>query len=88
MQGVALGQVMIVPALSFPSDAEVCTSTDTLIEGVHFPEGADASLVASRLVGANLSDLAAMGAEPHSCLIALTLAEVDADWLGRFSQSE
>ena len=86
-EGVVLGPGDDCAVLSFPSDAEVCTSTDTLLEGVHFPEGADASLVASRLVGANLSDLAAMGAEPHSCLIALTLAEVDAGWLGRFSSS-
>jgi len=86
-EGVVLGPGDDCAVLSFPSDAEVCTSTDTLIEGVHFPESADAALVASRLVGANLSDLAAMGAEPHSCLIALTLPDADANWLGKFSGS-
>ena len=83
--GVVLGPGDDCAVLSFPTNSEVCTSTDTLIEGVHFPVNSDASLVASRLVGANLSDLAAMGAEPHSCLIALTLPAAEADWLEDFS---
>ena len=83
--GVVLGPGDDCAVLSFPGNSEVCTSTDTLIEGIHFPVNADASLVATRLVGANLSDLAAMGAEPHSCLIALTLPAADADWLESFS---
>jgi thiamine-monophosphate kinase len=67
-----------------PGD-ELCISTDTLLEGVHFPNGSKASLVASRTVGANLSDLAAMGARPHSFLLAMTLPEVDESWLESFS---
>ena len=34
-EGVVLGPGDDCAVLSFPSDAEVCTSTDTLIEGVH-----------------------------------------------------
>ena len=83
--GVILGPGDDCAVLAFSDREEVCVSTDTLIEGVHFPEDCDASLVASRLVGANLSDLAAMGALPHSCLIALTMPDVKKAWLEEFS---
>ncbi len=83
--GVVLGPGDDCAVLSFPDSEEVCASTDTLIEGIHFPENCDASVVASRLVGANLSDLAAMGALPHSCLIALTMPEAEKNWLSEFS---
>ena len=73
--GVVLGPGDDCAVLTFSEDKEVCVSTDTLTEGVHFPENASASMVASRLVGANLSDLAAMGAMPHSCLVALTMPD-------------
>ena len=83
--GVVLGPGDDCAVLSFSSNEEVCVTTDTLIEGVHFPENCEASMVASRLIGANLSDIAAMGALPHSCLIALTLPEADTNWLEGFS---
>ena len=34
----------------------------------------------------NLSDIAAMGAKPHSILLALSLPNIDHDWLQGFSQ--
>ena len=41
-----------------------------------------------KLLRVNLSDLAAMGAVPHACLLVLALPkEVDDDWLGAFSAS-
>ena len=83
--GVVLGPGDDCAILAFSSDKEVCVSTDTLTEGVHFPENHSASMIASRLVGANLSDLAAMGAMPHSCLIALTIPDAQPKWLAEFS---
>jgi len=61
-------------------------STDTIIAGVHFMPADPPDLVATKLLAVNLSDLAAMAAEP----IAYTLAaawsgETDASWLGRFA---
>ncbi|MCR9128260.1 MAG: thiamine-phosphate kinase [Alphaproteobacteria bacterium] len=44
-------------------------TTDTLIEGRHFPEGGDPELAARKALRVNLSDLAAMGARPFGyCL--------------------
>tara|TARA_R110002072_G_scaffold104540_2_gene229003 strand:- start:15647 stop:16597 length:951 start_codon:yes stop_codon:yes gene_type:complete len=70
---------------SVPSEKSLCVSTDTLLAGVHFPLDAAPDVVATRAFGANLSDLAAMGAEPYAATVALTIPSGDADWLGRFS---
>ncbi len=71
--------------LRVPDGSDLCVSTDTLIEGVHFPSGINAGVVASRSLGANLSDLAAMGADPYGCTLALTLADYSEEWLTEFS---
>ena len=71
-----------------PAGHEVCISTDTLTAGVHFPEDAAAAVVAQRALVANLSDLAAMGAQPLNCTLALTLDERAATdaWLAPFAE--
>ncbi len=48
-------------------------TTDTIVAEVHFPADAEPADVAGRLLGVNLSDLAAMGAEPAAYLLALAL---------------
>jgi len=68
-----------------PNGDELCVSTDTFIEGVHFPFQAKPSLIASRLMAANLSDLAAMGAEPFGFTLALSSPEFTENWLEGFS---
>ncbi|MDZ3837287.1 MAG: thiamine-phosphate kinase [Rhodospirillales bacterium] len=50
-------------------------TTDTIVAGVHFPVDAAPADVACRLLGVNLSDLAAMGAEPAAYLLALGLPQ-------------
>lgn len=45
---------------------------DHQIEGVHFPSNLDAALIARRLLAVNLSDLAAMGAQPAYAFLALS----------------
>lgn len=63
-------------------------TTDTLVAGIHFPEATAADLVAVKLLGVNLSDLAAMGAAPEVYTLALALPEgIDDDWLELFSSS-
>lgn len=71
--------------LKVPANYELCVSTDTFIEGVHFPLEAKPSLIASRLVAANLSDLAAMGAEPFGFTLAISSPEFTEHWLEGFS---
>ena len=54
--------------LSPPEGCEWAITADTLIEGRHFPEGEDPALAARKALRVNLSDLAAMGADPHAYL--------------------
>lgn len=60
-------------------------TTDTLVADVHFPAAAAAFDIGQRALRVNLSDLAAMGAAPRWCLLALTLPAADPDWLVAFS---
>ena len=73
--------------LRIPDDMELCVSTDTLLEGVHFLPNSPAKVVASRTMAANLSDLAAMGATPYAFLLAMTFPEVKEGWLAGFSKT-
>ncbi len=59
--------------------------TDTLVEGVHFPTQTAADVVGYRTLAVNLSDLAAMGAKPRWCTLALTIPDSDEAWLEGFS---
>ena len=72
--------------MSVPSGYELAITADTMVEGVHFFAGADPKQLAHKLLAVNLSDLAAMGAEPVSVTLALTLPKVDEDWLKAFSE--
>lgn len=48
-----------------PPGREIVVTTDTMVEGVHYPVGEAADFVARKLLRVNLSDLAAMGARPE-----------------------
>ncbi|MCY3732478.1 MAG: thiamine-phosphate kinase [Rhodospirillaceae bacterium] len=61
-------------------------ATDTLVSGVHFPDGLAGDAVGHRVLAVNLSDLAAMGAEPRWCTLALTLPDADHAWLEAFAR--
>ncbi len=56
---------------------------DIMVAGTHFPLAADPADVAWKLVGVNLSDLAAKGAEPLGVLLGYMLG--DDDWDRRFA---
>ena len=83
---VVLGPGDDCAVLSVPQGQELCVSTDTLVEGVHFPLDCSGSIVATRSFAASVSDLAAMGAEPHAFTSALTMSRVDHGWLSDFSR--
>lgn len=55
---------------------------DMMVEGVHWPDNADASDVAWRLVASNLSDLAAKGARPIGVVLGYMLGSDE--WDQRF----
>ena len=65
---------------------ETAVSTDTLVAGVHFPADTAPYNIGFKSVAVSLSDLAAMGARPVGILLALTLPEVDEEWLGEFAR--
>ena len=68
------------------SGKQLVVTTDTLISGVHFPEQTSAADIAYKSVMVNLSDLAAMGAEPAWLTLAISLPEIDHEWLAEFSR--
>lgn len=63
---------------------QLVMTTDTLVEGSHFLPGAAARSLGHRAMAVNLSDIAAMGAEPCWALLSLTLPVVDHGWLAEF----
>lgn len=71
--------------LDCPPDRQLVLCTDTLVEGVHFPPDTAPESIGHKALAVNLSDLAAMGAEPGWFLLALTLPESDPVWLDRFA---
>ncbi len=84
--GVILGVGDDCALLQAPADRQLAVSMDTLVADVHFPADADPELIAERALRVNLSDLAAMGAEPLWFTLGLTLPEADSDWLEGFSR--
>ncbi|SFN10917.1 thiamine-phosphate kinase [Formivibrio citricus] len=67
------------------ADRELAVSVDMMIEGRHFFADADPGCLARKALAVNLSDMAAMGAEPKWFTLSLALPEIDVDWLGSFS---
>ncbi|NBS27119.1 MAG: thiamine-phosphate kinase, partial [Gammaproteobacteria bacterium] len=72
--------------LELPPEKLLAVSMDTLVADVHFPAKADSELIAQRALAVNLSDLAAMGAEPLAFTLALTLPKAESTWLEGFSR--
>ncbi len=70
--------------LQCPFDQHLVVTTDTLVAGNHFLETAPAAAIAHKALASNLSDLAAMGAAPLWCSLALTLPRVDKTWIASF----
>jgi len=66
-------------------DGPVAVTVDTLNVGVHFPEDFPPHALGHRVLAVNLSDLAAMGARPRWCTLALTLPQAAPEWLERFA---
>jgi thiamine-monophosphate kinase len=73
--------------LQVPAGMELVVCMDTLIDGVHFPIGTPAAAIGHKALAVNLSDLAAMGAEPAWATLSLTIPESDPAWLADFSQA-
>ena len=60
-------------------------STDMLLAGTHFFPDAEPHKLGHKALAVNLSDLAAMGADPRWALLAVALPDVDEKWIARFA---
>lgn len=67
-----------------PAGNDLVLAMDTLVAGVHFPTDALPADIGYKSLAVNLSDLAAMGADPCWITLSLTLPEADENWLQSF----
>ncbi|MFN4088466.1 MAG: thiamine-phosphate kinase [Alphaproteobacteria bacterium] len=82
----ALGLVDDAAVIVPPPGRDLIATTDTIVEGVHFPVGEPPGFVARRLMRVNLSDLAAKGARPEGYLLNTAWApETDDAWIETFA---
>ncbi|WP_322997752.1 thiamine-phosphate kinase [Castellaniella sp.] len=81
MLGVGDDCALLSPA----QGCELAVSTDMLIEGRHFFPNTDPGLLGHKALAVNLSDLAAMGARPLACTLAISLPCIDEVWLQAFA---
>lgn len=72
--------------LAFGQGQQLAISTDMLVEGRHFLSTVHPRLLGHKALAVNLSDLAACGAKPKAFMLALSLPQVDPEWLSEFSQ--
>ncbi|HET9693529.1 MAG TPA: thiamine-phosphate kinase [Steroidobacteraceae bacterium] len=79
--GVGDDAALLVP----PPGQILVAATDTVVEGRHFLPGTPGSSVGHNALAANLSDLAAMGADPAWALLSLSMPAADEAWLESFA---
>ncbi len=73
--------------LRVPDGQEIVLSTDMYVRDVHFLEIASPSDIAHKVLGASISDLAAMGATPHCYQLGISLPDKDEQWLKEFTRT-
>ena len=71
--------------LALSGGQELVISTDTLVDGRHFDGRIRPRDLGWKSLAVNLSDLAAMGAEPLGFTLALTLPRAEPSWLQDFA---
>ena len=71
--------------INVPPNSQLIVTTDTLVQGVHFFADMEPRALGHKAVAVNLSDIAAMGGEPAWISIAVTLPEVDEQWVEAFT---
>ena len=64
----------------------LAVSTDMLLAGRHFFPDAEPGKLGHKALAVNLSDLAAMGADPRWATLAIALPEADEKWIAAFAE--
>lgn len=70
--------------LQVPAGRQLVVAMDTLNAGVHFPHDTALADIGWKALAVNLSDLAAMGAEPAWCTLSLSMPAADEAWVDAF----
>lgn len=86
---VAGAHALLDDAASYapPAGFDLVLTKDGIAEGVHFPAGEAADLVARKALRVNLSDLAGKGAEPVGYLVLLGLPDDWSEaWIAEFAE--
>lgn len=83
--GAELGVGDDAALLRIAPGMELAVSSDMLVAGTHFLPDTDPFLLGHKVLSANLSDLAAMGAQPRWATLAASLPQADEVWLQQFS---
>ncbi|MEO6421458.1 MAG: thiamine-phosphate kinase [Candidatus Nitrotoga sp.] len=83
--GTLLGVGDDAALLQVGSGLELAVSTDMLVSGTHFFPDTDPFFIGYKALAVNLSDMAAMAAQPRWATLALSLPEIDEPWLQKFS---
>ncbi|AYH45793.1 thiamine-phosphate kinase [Azoarcus sp. DN11] len=65
---------------------QLAVSTDMLVAGTHFFADTDPEALGWKTLAVNVSDLAAMGAEPRWAVLALALPAADEAWIDAFAR--
>ena len=68
-----------------PEGLGVAITTDMLCEGTHFFADVDPRSLGHKTLAVNLSDIAAMGADPRWATLAIALPRVNEEWLQGFT---
>lgn len=71
--------------ISIGRSMELAISADMLVAGTHFFEDVAPYQLGWKSLAVNLSDMAAMGANPKWATLAIALPQADSDWLSQFS---
>lgn len=71
--------------LAIGPDMELAVSTDMLVSGTHFFPDADPRKLGWKTLAVNVSDMAAMGAQPRWATLAIALPHADEPWLSAFA---
>jgi len=82
---VLLGVGDDAAVMDVPPGRKLVVAMDTVVEGVHFPAATAAADIGYRTLAVNLSDLAAMGAQPSWMTLSLSLPQATEAWLEGFA---
>lgn len=80
--GVGDDAALVIPAAGH----ELVVSSDMLVAGTHFLTDTNARDLGWKALAVNVSDMAAMGAQPRWATLALALPAADETWLDEFSR--